>query len=71
MAYTEYTAYTAAEAMETAFCARDFANVSHIIGSDWATGNYSTPEAYMNAAYRLADEKFGKLPWRYEKADAE
>ena len=69
-AYKEMTAYRAAEIMQTAFCRRDFANVSNVIGSDWAANrNFANAEDYKRAAYECADAKFGKLPFRHESED--
>ena len=66
------TAYQAAEKMETAFCNREFANVSEIIGADWSAGrNFSTAAAYQRAAYERADEIYGALPWRFERCEGE
>tara|TARA_R110000868_G_scaffold234371_1_gene488069 strand:+ start:249 stop:458 length:210 start_codon:yes stop_codon:yes gene_type:complete len=57
----------AAEQMQTAFSVRGFANVSHVIGSDWACGlNFNSVSDYQQAAYERADSLFGVLPYRYE-----
>lgn len=60
-------AHRAAEMLETAFCSgAEFPNVSHVLGSDWAAGwNFSSADAYREAAYAAADAKFGELPWHY------
>ena len=68
--YKKMSAYQAAERMQTAFCSREWANVSDVIGSDWAASrNFANAEDYKRAAYECADAKYGKLPFRHESED--
>jgi len=47
--------------MDKAFAEDPNAPVSHIVGSDWNSSNWSTqtPEQYQNAAYAALDRKYG------------
>ena len=60
----------AAEQMQTAFCNNAFANVSHIIGSDWSCNmTFKNAIDYQRAAYDRADSIFGILPYRFELSE--
>ena len=47
----------AKEKLDKAFAADPSAHVSHILGSDWGSGN--SPKEYQNAAYAFLDIKYG------------
>lgn len=64
------TALEAADAIQTAYWSRkgqDYFYVSHILGSDWASGLSSSfagkPARYMEIVVEMAEAKFGPLPY--------
>lgn len=63
-------AYQAAEKLQTAYLDRsgnDYFHVSHVLGSDWASGLSGDfagkPARYLEIVLEMAEAKFGTLPF--------